>query len=969
MALFAPHSLIRLSDEPQNNGMSQNNLISAASFTPRSLQFPDAWAGHLPFAAWVMREVSPKIFVELGTHSGNSYFAFCQAVVEAGIPSKCYAVDTWQGDEHAGEYGEDVFANVNAHHQQHYAGFSRLLRMTFDDAATCFSDGSIGLLHIDGLHTYEAVRHDFETWRPKLAPGAVVMFHDTNVRERNFGVWKLWEELQAIYPNHLEFVHSHGLGVLQLNNAPHDKRCGWLQPGSSEKQGFKNYFAALGSRQLERFEINGLRQHRVNLDRTIAERERQTAHLNLAVSARDRQIVVLNQALSERDGQIAALNDAVTERDGQIADIVHSQSWQITSPLRKMGALARQIWQVQSNDASRIRHLTDVQSNSSANFPAISALIEERCAATMAAITVDPMCPPAPLSYPEIDVSIVTYNSRRWIQGFVCSLLALDYPKDKMVIRFVDNSSTDSTLADLQTVAPSLRQAGCKVEILKCPNRGFGAGHNTAIRAGSAPFCLMTNIDLTFEVDALRRVVATALADSPQAAAWELRQKPYEHPKFYDPITGTTNWNSHACVLLRRLAVDTVGGYDETLFMYGEDVELSYRLRRAGYLLRYCPCASVWHYSYEHANQVKPLQYTGSTFANLYLRLKYGNNIDARIVPKLALRLWSAQEAYPGSRRQVLRDLLRLVAFAPRALLSRRRSTAFFPFRTWDYEMTRDGAFVAQHPMPATQPLVSVITRTYPGRALYLRQAMLSVAHQTWDSLEHIVVEDGGETMRALVEETAKITGRKTQFIANGKHGRSSAGNAGLAAAQGRWCLVLDDDDLLFAEHIEVLATTLMNNRQAVASYSLAWEVVTDSSRLSEGRYIEMTHGVPTALRQDFDFEVLRHHNFMAIQSVLFERTLFLERGGFEEDMNALEDWMLWICYAYGNQFVYVPKVTSMFRTPADPTAIQKRNDVFKVFHPRAVTRIAEKIAGLERERVSGTRDEIAYNAGQTIKP
>ena len=170
---------------------------------------------------------------------------------------------------------------------------------------------------------------------------------------------------------------------------------------------------------------------------------------------------------------------------------------------------------------------------------------------------------------------------------------------------------------------------------------------------GTAPFCLITNIDLVFEKDSLRRLASTACADNAQAAAWEMRQKPYEHPKFYDPVTGTTNWNSHACVLLRRSAVESVGGYDDTLFMYAEDVELSYRLRRAGYLLRYCPAAVVWHYSYESTTQVKPLQYTGSTFGNLYLRLKYGNFGDIIAIPLLAIRLLASTEVFPGSRQHL----------------------------------------------------------------------------------------------------------------------------------------------------------------------------------------------------------------------------------------------------------------------------------------------------------------------------
>ncbi len=75
-----------------------------------------------------------------------SYFSFCQSVAETGISTKCYAVDTWQGDEQTGQSNEEDFAKLNAYHQDHYAGFSQLLRMTFDEALTCFEDGSINLL-------------------------------------------------------------------------------------------------------------------------------------------------------------------------------------------------------------------------------------------------------------------------------------------------------------------------------------------------------------------------------------------------------------------------------------------------------------------------------------------------------------------------------------------------------------------------------------------------------------------------------------------------------------------------------------------------------------------------------------------------------------------------------------------------------------------------------------------------------
>jgi hypothetical protein len=66
-----------------------------------------AWYGHVPFAYCIMAMTRPRCLVELGTHNGVSYAAFCDAASRIGVETRCFAVDTWQGDEHAGYYGEE----------------------------------------------------------------------------------------------------------------------------------------------------------------------------------------------------------------------------------------------------------------------------------------------------------------------------------------------------------------------------------------------------------------------------------------------------------------------------------------------------------------------------------------------------------------------------------------------------------------------------------------------------------------------------------------------------------------------------------------------------------------------------------------------------------------------------------------------------------------------------------------------
>jgi hypothetical protein len=220
----------------------------ALELRPKRLTSASAWVMHIPLAYALVQMCRPGALVELGTHKGDSYCAFCQAVAALGLAgsSRCYAIDTWAGDPHAGAYGEDVLADLRGAHDPSYGAFSTLVQSTFDDALPRFSDGSIDLLHIDGFHTYEAVKHDFETWRPKLSPRAVVLFHDTQERGRDFGVWKFWEEVTTSRP-HFEFLFGHGLGVLAVGEDVPAPLLRFLEIARREPQSVNLYFSQLGT--------------------------------------------------------------------------------------------------------------------------------------------------------------------------------------------------------------------------------------------------------------------------------------------------------------------------------------------------------------------------------------------------------------------------------------------------------------------------------------------------------------------------------------------------------------------------------------------------------------------------------------------------------------------------------------------------------------------------------------------------
>lgn len=295
-----------------------------------------SWTEHIPFAFWAIAALQPRLVAELGTKYGTSYFSFCQAIERLGTQSRSFSVDHWKGDEHTGTYGEEVFAQVESYNRATYSSFSTLLRMSFDEAAELFEPGTIDLLHIDGLHTEPAVRHDFETWLPKLSNRGVLLLHDTNVRDRGFGVYKLFNELARSYPT-FEFFHGHGLGVVGIgaDQEPNLQRLFDSANNKTAAARLRETFSRLGRGHLDRSLLEAEKHQRKKdrqelhrlaekLEQSI-DRERQAAEKLQALQNQLEQEIFAHQDARElgdelRD-QLALRDRALEDKKNTIAEL------------------------------------------------------------------------------------------------------------------------------------------------------------------------------------------------------------------------------------------------------------------------------------------------------------------------------------------------------------------------------------------------------------------------------------------------------------------------------------------------------------------------------------------------------------------------------------------------------------------------------------------------------------------------
>lgn len=250
---YKPESGVKAGALPAQNPLLEGIAPPASldAFIDRSrhridIFTPTAWGGHIPFMFALVETLRPRRFTELGSHYGASFFAACQTMKRLGLPSVGTAVDLWEGDPQAGFYGEEVYSSFETLRKQHFAAQSRSIRSYFVEAAPHFEDHSLDLIHIDGLHTYEAVKEDYDTWRPKLTEHGVIIFHDTNEYQTGFGVWDFFAQTRGEATASFEFKHTHGLGVMAFGDRDKNPMIPVLEMMNADPVKTERHFARQG---------------------------------------------------------------------------------------------------------------------------------------------------------------------------------------------------------------------------------------------------------------------------------------------------------------------------------------------------------------------------------------------------------------------------------------------------------------------------------------------------------------------------------------------------------------------------------------------------------------------------------------------------------------------------------------------------------------------------------------------------
>ncbi len=204
-------------------------------------------------------------------------------------------------------------------------------------------------------------------------------------------------------------------------------------------------------------------------------------------------------------------------------------------------------------------------------------------------------------------------------------------------------------------------------------------------------------------------------------------------------------------------------------------------------------------------------------------------------------------------------------------------------------------------------PLVSVIIRT-KNRPNLLANAIRSVVQQTYANLEVVVVNDGGEDVEDVVRSLSGNTPFKC--VTHSKcMGRAAAANSGLKAAKGKYLNFLDDDDVLYPDHLRLLAGHLETTR-GMAAFGNVLNVFYGGPPDNPGN----RQREELVFNFDYDPDRLLFENYIPMMSVLFSREILKKISGFSEDLTLFEDWDFWVRVSRHFSFEHVDRTTAEYR-------------------------------------------------------
>lgn len=274
----------------------------------------------------------------------------------------------------------------------------------------------------------------------------------------------------------------------------------------------------------------------------------------------------------------------------------------------------------------------------------------------------------------KLSVVIVSWNTADILRQCLESVFAHP-PAAPFDVWVVDNASTDGTVAMVQQQFP-------QVNLLTNPhNVGFATANNQAMRQATGDYVLLLNPDTIVHAGALQTLVHF-LDTHPQTGAcgarllnadgtlqhscyptptlgrellrmfhldgrvrYHMEQWPTDQPRPVEALLG-------ACILARRNLVEAIGWMDESFFMYSEEIDLCYRIARAGWQLHWVPQAEIVHLGGQSTRQVKTEMFLRLYQGKLhYMRKHYGRGQAELYKMILALAAWSRIGAAPLAAR------------------------------------------------------------------------------------------------------------------------------------------------------------------------------------------------------------------------------------------------------------------------------------------------------------------------------